>query len=170
MQDTYKKIAEGIQILGKEIKPNDIVIPIGLDGAILYHLLVCYYDKTNTQYTNFLENTCNLSSKTDTDTTKFENILIENKEKTIYVLDLRTVTGTLSTKLKQIAGENPFNYTVLFDSNYYADLRAFDNELSNKNRIIWLKKEEYETLNLDNITHEYIEKILAVTEIKNYLD
>ena len=65
MQDTYKKIAEGIKILDKEINPNDIVIPIGLDGVILYHLLKSQYEFS----TNFLKNTCNISSKTDTGTT-----------------------------------------------------------------------------------------------------
>ena len=166
MQDTYQKIAKGIKILGEEIKPNDIVIPIGLDGAILYHLLISQYEFS----TDFLKNTCDISSKTYTDTTKFKNLLNENNEKTIYVLDMRTVTGNLGNKLKHVAGVIPFNYIVLFDVNHYANICIFDGELSDKERIIWLSKEEYKQLDIENITHNYIKEISAVKEIKKYLD
>lgn len=169
MQETYKKIAEGIKILNKEINPNDIIIPIGLDGAVIYHILVNYYDKTDKSYIDFLENTCDISSKKKTDTLKFKNILTKNKEKTISALDLRTVTGKLGEKLNQMAYRSSFKYAVLFDSTVNADLKAFTTKLSDKERIIWLSKKAYESLDLEKITHRYIEEIPAVIEIKKYI-
>jgi len=43
-------IAKGIRYLGETIQPDDVVIPIGLDGAIIYHLLVEHYKKYNLVY------------------------------------------------------------------------------------------------------------------------
>ncbi|MCK5474312.1 MAG: hypothetical protein KAI53_02805 [Candidatus Aenigmarchaeota archaeon] len=167
MQKTYQRIAEGIKKLKDEIKPNDIVIPIGLDGAILYHLLVNCYDKTDTEYTDFLKNTCNLSSKTETYSEKFENLLLENREKTIYALDMRTDTGRLGEKLRGLAGDSSLRYAVLFDSNGHANWCAFNEAF--EERIIWLSKKDYENLNVANITHKHLEKIPTVKEIKKYL-
>ncbi|MCK4550778.1 MAG: hypothetical protein KAT91_02400 [Candidatus Aenigmarchaeota archaeon] len=168
MQETYQKIAEGIKILGEEINPNDIVIPIGLDGAIVYHLLVDYYGKKRLEYPNFLGNTCNLSSKTETNSEKFENILAENREKAIYALDMRTVTGGLGEKLRELANDSNLVYAVLFDPNGHADWCAFNEAF--EERIIWLSKKDYEKLNIEKITHEYIEKMPAVKEIKKYIN
>ncbi len=168
MQEIYQKIAEGIKILGEEINPNDIVIPIGLDGAIVYHLLVEYYSKNDTAYTDFLKNTCNISSKTETNSEKFENILAKNARKAIYALDMRTVTGGLGVKLRELANDSNLVYAVLFDPNSHADWCAFNEAF--EERIIWLSKKDYEILDVEKITHEYIAKIEAVKEIKKYIN
>ena len=118
----------------------------------------------------YKKKTCPLCREVLISPTEDEEFLHEVYEKTIYVLDMRTVTGTLGKNLKHVAGDIPFNYTILFDANHYADLSSFDDGLSDEERIIWLSKEEYKQLDIENITHNYIKEISAVKEIKKYLD
>lgn len=186
MQKSYERIAEGIHITGKVIKPSDIVMPIGFDGAILYHLLTDYYEKYTLDYKDNLGYTVQVSSiDGESDRMKFETILSLAKDAKVYGLDMRTKTGTLGKMLGQMKqewkGETgnriEFYYTVIFDPYKHADLRVFEEGLSDEERPLWLPAEddlrrlfwkEGDMWKYD-ISHEFIANIPKVQQIKKLI-
>lgn len=179
----HERIAEGIRIIGNKINPLETIMPIGLDGAVLCHLLNHYYEKSAFHYPDQLENIVCASSKAgESDMQKFEGVL--PAKGTVYGLDLRTKTGALGNNLKQMVkgwetktqNKADFWYTVLFDPVMCADLRAFSEQLSDEDRIVWLPEEDFEKVFQQeggiwryNISHEFLAHIPDVQEIKDLL-
>lgn len=177
----HEKVAEGIGILGNIIDKPYVIIPVGLEGAVLCHLLDVDREKRNQRYLQGLENTVDISSKRDNnDFTKFEEILKCRSycKPDIYALDMRTKTGKLGRMLRERA-ENfkkdrvyepfiNFYYIVLFDPSKKADIRAFKEDLSDQDRIQLMTPEEYGKLvsvGIENISHEFIESLPSVQQI-----
>ncbi len=185
-QMTHKRIAKGIIRLGEIIEPSRKVMPLGFDGSVLYHLLTDYYKKYGILYEDNMDHTVHISSKQDeADIEKFERVLSQAGNNKVYGLDLRTKTGTLGKILKQIVGdykerthsEVDFLYTVIFDRCMNADLRAFDEELSDKERFHWLPgKEDLEKLFWQEngiwkykVSHEFLTDVPNVKKIKELM-
>ncbi len=176
MSRTHERIAEGIRRIRETINSEELVMSVGLDGAILYHLFNPYGDLDKTVY---------ISSKAGmSDTEKFGKILEYADARTVYALDLRTKTGSLGEMLKQMSGDwknktgkgADVRYTVLFDPNNRAGIRAFNEELSDEERIIWMDGETYKKVfvNQDgewsyNISHNFIKGLPDVKGIRKLI-
>ncbi len=185
-QTTYKRIAEGIIRLGMIIEPSGKVMPLGFDGSVLYHLLTYYYGESGILYKDDMDCTVHISSKQEeADREKFERVLSQAGNNKVYGLDLRTKTGTLGKVLKQMVEEYrektnskvDFLYTVIFDKYKNADLRAFEEELLDRERFYWLpRKEDLEKLFWQEngiwrykISHEFLAEVPNVKKIKELM-
>lgn len=172
MGRTHDRIAYGILKLREKID-SDMLMPIGMDGVVIGHLIDPHCNLDNAVY---------ISSKVGlSDLEKFGKILEYADARTVYALDLRTKTGSLGEMLKQM-GEDWKNktgkladvrYTVLFDPNNRADIHAFDEELSDEERIIWTDKYTYQKMFVRenekyqyNISHTLIRNFHDVKEIR----
>lgn len=155
MDKIDSRIAEGIRMVGSAVNPAKsnkyLIMPIGFDGAILYHLLAHYYEESFYDYKDDLEHTVHISSQfKEADTSKFDDVLDSGRGKKVYGLDLRTKTGSLGRMLKQMlrdyenkSGNKPnFCYTVLFDPNLCAGLRCFSEDLADDERPFWLPQKD----------------------------
>ncbi len=185
-QMTRKRIAEGIIKLGGIIEPSGKVMPLGFDGSVLYHLLTDYYSKYGILYEDNMDHTVHISSKQEeADRGKFERVLSQAGNNKVYGLDLRTKTGTLGKILKQMVGDYrerthsgvDFLYIVIFDRCMNADLRAFEEELLDRERFYWLPmKEDLEKLFWQEdgiwqykVSHEFLVDVPNVKKIKKFI-
>lgn len=153
MNPVYHKIAEGVINLGRKIPAECIIMPVGIDGAAVEHFLQVYRRKTDAPYHDFLNNIVQISSKTgEIDSEKFGNIAFRScyKEVPLYAIDMRTKTGSLGkilkdeiVKVKKKEGIHiDLNYAVVFDPNEKADMCGSREELSDKERPLWVDSEE----------------------------
>ncbi len=188
MQRTHERIAEGIHRLGEIIRPSDTIMPLGFEGGVLYHLLSNYYEMSGFPCQDNLQNIVYISSKyNEFDTAKFCKILsaVPQSQK-VYGLDMRTKTGSLGRMLRgtieglegRIGSIANFYYTVVFDRNKHADISAFEEELSDKERLQWSEIEEEQFDKIIwlengiwgyNISHDFIAALQDVKEIKRLM-
>jgi len=162
----YAKFADAIYRLGVQLDDSFstikrfVVMPIGLDGAVLYHLLFKNDGRLGdlsggervvieSMRQDELDNVVQLSSKSgEADDYKVGKLLEEawQYSGTVYALDIRTKTGSLGKMLKERADRAtvPLQYAVLFDPNLVADIRGSGWELSDEERdsMHWLPNPE----------------------------
>lgn len=191
MVSVYRKVAEGVANLGKNIDFLGGRVPVGFDGAILEHLLQYFYERDSKIHGDYLGYAVQISSRTgEIDSEKFSDILSDfaGRHKPLYAIDFRTVTGSLGRKIKEEVHNwetkkdmsVEFYYAVVFDPNGKADIRGSDEELSDKEReeVRWVDGEEKirELIYKENgkwkynFTHEAISNFKPVPLIKREID
>lgn len=187
MNEIYRKVAEAVNTLSDTIKP-ETTIPLGFEGAVTYHLLSYAFQKKGIMHKDNLSNVVQVSSKTEQfDREKFRKIFEDSvsfcMNRPVYVLDMRTKTGKLGEMLKSEINNSflikNFRYTVLFDPNRKADIRATEEELTDEERkeLLWVDSPEkledfikfkdgtWEYL----ITHDKLASLRHVPEIKKLI-
>ena len=187
MNNVYRKVADAVNTLSDIIKPETI-IPLGFEGAITYHFLSNAFQKKGISYKDNLNNVVQVSSKTEQfDREKFRKIFEESVSfcmiRPIYGLDMRTKTGKLGEMLKleinnSFLSKN-FKYTVLFDPNRKADVRATEEELTDEERkeLLWVDSPEKIKDFIDfkdgrwryYINHDKLANLRHVPEIKDLI-
>lgn len=152
MRTAHERIADGVKFLAGNLDPTRPRMPVGLDGAILEHLMTTYWSKYRALHNDCLDNTVEVSSHYDrSDSEKFDGVLSSLEEDIVYAIDLRTKTGSLGRTLKdmKLSWEKKtgmglsFYYTVLFDTSNFSDLHVYSEELSDNDRINWFPSYEH---------------------------
>jgi len=184
MPKVYERVAASLENLVTKIQP-EVIVPVGFDGAVIYHLLAYKYKVKGTAYKDQLQNVVHMSSRiNEFDLHKLETILPDTAVN-VYFLDLRTKTGCLGAKIKNMTAEylsrKNLNckryYAVLFGNK--ADICGDPIELSEEERtqIYWVdgRKEIQKFIRKDykgweyKFTHEAIAKFKHVAEIKEII-
>lgn len=190
MSYVYERVANSIISLGEQIDLQQVIMPIGFDGAVTYHLLHYYWTKRGLKPEDSLSNTLEATSRFDEfDEKKFREIMKRtySTDKIIYGLDLRTKTGKLGSmlrsKVKHFNDVNDtdikFLYVVLFDPNLTADIRSTSEELTDEDRshLYWVPSfeavKEYIRREGDSwiydLSHDNLSRLDHVQAIKELL-
>jgi hypothetical protein len=189
MEVVYEKIADAINDIIPKLHSTVSIVPIGIDGAITYHLLDYSMTKKMLSHFDCLQNTVQLSSNKnlmDLDRL-YETLLREcdKKRKHIYCLDMRAKTGKLADLLhmhvndfKSDVNTMTIDYAVLFDPKKRADIRASEEELTDDEKSIlkWFDRPQDAPImqvnghcDYSNLSHDNIAMLRHVPEIKSLL-
>ena len=181
----YEKFAEAIVSLTKKIHP-EIIMPIGFDGAVIYHLLKESYTYKGINIKDQLPNTTELSSRAEEfDFCKLNAVLEKavDENKPVYGLDMRTKTGSLGRTIQQAISnweeynnkKVDFKYTVLFGDK--ADISACPDIMSDEERSNFFWVDSIEKVGdyvkkdgekwIYNVTHENLARLKHVSEINS---
>lgn len=177
----HERVAKVLVGLRDRVDPNQIIMPIGFDGAVIYHLLHYLWGDGMMTQPDHLQNTIQASSRThEFDRRKFREIMQTGCDtgKTVYGLDLRTKTGELGRMLKSYIGPDyAFLYVVLFDHDKHADIRGTTRRLLDRTRkfLYWVPSAEVEREYIReedyrwvyNLDHERLGKLSHVQDIKD---
>ncbi|NIO44925.1 MAG: hypothetical protein GTN36_05235 [Candidatus Aenigmarchaeota archaeon] len=192
IEKIYGKVANAVNELATKLDASASFMPIGVDGAVTYHLLEHAFIKEIPHEDNLKNNIVQVSSKTEkTDEARLFSILRKNafQKKSLYGLDMRTKTGKLGALLKSsVISLNEklklnylegleFSYVVLFDSGRHADIRASEKELTDEEKrcLRWFEKPEDSFIKFENgvweyyATHDRLAKLRHVQKIKNLI-
>ncbi len=187
MVPPYRKIAKGVLDLKEEI--GYLIMPVGIDGPAVLHLLDYCWQKEGVHHTDCLDFAVQISSKSgELDYEKFKKIALKSQQLGVplYALDMRTKTGSLGRILKDETAkiENAENcnielkYAVVFDPDGKADIRGSSEELSDEERPLWVNGEKRvkelihkkEGIWQYNLTHKAISEFNHIPEIKKEID
>jgi hypothetical protein len=187
--EVYKKVADAVNNLLPKLHSTAAIVPIGIDGAITYHLLDNSMKKKMLHHEDYLGNTIQISSKANLmDMARFLEVFMREaglRGKHIYALDLRTKSGKMAdllcsqvNDLKNDIKTMTVDYAVLFDHNKLADVRASEEEFTDEEKAFlrWFDKPEDAPIrqgkngwNYNNVTHNKLSKLRHVQEIKNLI-
>jgi len=186
-QQIYQKVATAVVALTEKIDSSVSVMPIGIDGAITYHLFEHALRKGQIPHQDYLDNTVQASSKTgEMDDVKICAVLMQSvsQKKPIYGMDLRTKSGglgkmlrTVANDLKQDVPNIDFKYVTLFDARNKADIRASQEDFTDteKELLKWFDNPEEFPIKFKNgdwnyyLTHDKLARIRHVPEIKSLI-
>lgn len=188
-QGVYEKIADAVNDIVPKLHSTASIVPIGIDGAVTYHLVDYAQKKKSIPHEDYLGNTIQLSSKANLiDTSRFLEIFLREaglEGKHIYGLDLRAKTGKLAdtlcfyvNDLKKDIGNMTFDYVVLFDPSKKADIRASEEELTDEEKVFlrWFDDPEDAPIrqkkgywNYNNLRHDKLASLRHVPEIKRLI-
>jgi hypothetical protein len=186
-QQVYQKVAAAVNALTEKLDISATIMPIGVDGAITYHLLDYALRKKQVPHEDYLNNTVQASSRSgEMDDVRLCGVLIRgaSKGKPIYGLDLRTQSGGLgkmlhaaANDLKQDVPSIDFKYVTLFDPRNQADIRASQEELTDteKKLLRWFDSPEEIPVKFKNeswqyyVRHDKLARVRHVPEIKSLI-
>jgi len=194
MNDVHQRVADSIKSVAKQIESDHVIapihiMPVGFDGAVIYHLLRNHWKKQGYKIKDDLDKTVQISSRNgEFDENKFRNVVEEfTGWSELYALDLRTKTGYLGRMIKKCAGnckaKNPgdfgVKYVALFDHNNNADLRGSEEDFTVTDRqdLCWVPGYEIVDKYIKevggkwryNLTHQKISKFDHVAEVKKLI-
>ena len=138
MEYVHKAVADAIVALDKKLDQGQLIMPIGADGAVLYHLLRHYQIQKGLHQEDQMQNKIHATSRTgeiDIDQLDYVTRKARISRRTIYGIDIRTKTGRLKAMLRNYMPDDvDFYYAVLFDPGMHADIRASAEELTEEGR------------------------------------
>jgi len=188
MGNVYDRIAMGIEMLTKRYSRSwETRIPIGLDGAVIEHLIYDFSKSRKIPYNDNLENTVEISSKeNNADIKKFNKVLESIPGNSVFGIDMRSKTGSLRKMIRELNDEwnrshklnKEIRYLVIYDKSEDSHYCVFNEELTDDQRINWFSsdsivrnifhksddswREKYE------LSHDSLAKISAVRKISNF--
>jgi len=186
-QQIYQKVATAVNTLTEKIDASATVMPIGIDGAMTYHLFEYALRKKQIPHIDYLGNTVQASSKTGKmDDVKICAVLMQSvlQKKPIYGMDLRTKSGglgrmlhTVVNDLKQDVPNIDFKYVTLFDARNQADISASQEDLTDteKELLRWFDSPEELPIKFKNetwlyyLSYDKLAKVRHVPQIKTLI-